>query len=74
MNNSLHVFNTRCILTDGDLSELIFDIFTRLENMMKAKQQVDISSAKVTYYFEAFDISEKKVPCLKSMLDYFERE
>ena len=78
-NNTLNLRNTReitansiSILTDDNLIENIFDIFTRLRNIIKAKQTIDPYSGKVTHYFEPSDINDHNVPGLKSMIDYFE--
>ncbi len=78
-NNSLNLRNTKeitansiSILTNDDLSENIFDIFTRLRNIIKAKRTIDPHSGKVTHYFVPSDITDNNVPGLKSMTDYFE--
>ena len=78
-NNTLNLRNTReitansiSILTDDNLIENIFDIFTRLRNIIKAKQTIDPYSGKVTHYFEPSDINDHNVPGFKLMIDYFD--
>ena len=78
-NNSVNLRNVREItansinlLTDDNLVENIYDIFSRLQQIIKAKTKTDPYSGKVSYLFEPSDINDQNIPGLKSMIDYFE--